>query len=320
MKRVPLLAAGSIVGALNHMGANAAKAAPMAKKQMGLQGYSLRYELPKDTKGGLVRLAKLGYTELEMFGYNFRHENNNFGDATQDNPVYISAEDLKKMADDAGLKIISSHVYAPFVGFSKETVTKQEEFFKKAADIHAKIGIKYIVQGGMTDVENMEHVKFMCDMYNRVGEITKAAGVQFGYHNHSGEFRNIPYYAVPVRNDVHVPGRFPHTDVFERYAIEGTDPRLVIFEFDVYWAVVGVQDPLEWFHKYANRIKMMHIKDRWIIGDSGMMNFENIFKKAYEIGIEHFFVEIEANKNTTKTQWDAVEASAKYIQNAPFVK
>jgi sugar phosphate isomerase/epimerase len=94
----------------------------------------------------------------------------------------------------------------------------------------------------------------------------------------------------------------------------------VIFEFDVYWAVVGVQDPLEWFTRYPDRFELMHIKDRWIIGASGMMNFENIFKKAYEIGIKHYFIEIEANPNSNAGQWYAIEESAKYIQKAPFVK
>lgn len=52
-----------------------------------------------------------------------------------------------------------------------------------------------------------------------------------------------------------------------------------MFELDVYWAVMGQQDPVEWMENYPNRFKLLHIKDRWIIGDSGMMNFPNIFKK-----------------------------------------
>lgn len=52
-----------------------------------------------------------------------------------------------------------------------------------------------------------------------------------------------------------------------------------MFELDVYWTVMGQQDPVEWMENYPNRFKLLHIKDRWIIGDSGMMNFPNIFKK-----------------------------------------
>lgn len=41
-----------------------------------------------------------------------------------------------------------------------------------------------------------------------------------------------------------------------------------MFELDVYWAVMGQQDPVEWMENYPNRFKLLHIKDRWIIGDS----------------------------------------------------
>ena len=67
--------------------------------------------------------------------------------------------------------------------------------------------------------------------------------------------------------------------------MKNTDPDKVMFELDVYWTVMGQQDPIEWMTNYADRIKLLHIKDRWIINDSGMMNFPNIFKKAYEIGV-----------------------------------
>lgn len=319
LKKASLLAAGSVAG--TQLSNQAAAIAAPAKKQMGLQTYSLRHHLNKDLKGGLARLSKLGYNELELYGFNHRHDKDMFGDPTTKDPVFIAPADYQKMADDAGIKLVSSHLYGPFDDFTKETSNKVLDWFKKAADIHAKIGIKYLLQAGMTDVKNMDQVKFMCDTYNRIGEATKAVGIQFAYHNHSGEFRTIPYYVVPARSDIHVPGRYPQVNNFEKYAIEGTDPDLVSFELDCYWTVVGVNDPLEWFSKYPNRFKMMHIKDRWIIGASGVMNFPNIFKKAYEIGIQHYFIEIEANPEEKKlTQWDAVEASAKYIQSASFVK
>jgi sugar phosphate isomerase/epimerase len=327
LKDASFVAAGAVAGSelLSSSGHSVAEAAPAPGKQMGLQVYSLRSELFKDRRGGLARLAQLGFTELELFSYD---ETGMFVDNPGTAP--ISPADYKKMADDAGLKIISSHVYAPGLsgpfqeattGYSKATVTKWEEFFKKAAETHAKIGVSYLLQAGMGDVANMDQVKFQCDLFNHIGGIVKAAGVKFGYHNHSGEFRSIPCYVVPNKNDAHVPGRFPHDDNFEKFIIEGTDPGLVMFEMDCYWTVVGLQDPLEWFSRYPDRIRLMHIKDRWIVGASGVMNFENIFKKAYEIGIQHFFVEIEANRRDPKaSQWHAVEESAKYIREAPFVK
>ena len=92
-----------------------------------------------------------------------------------------------------------------------------------------------------------------------------------------------------------------------------------MFELDVYWAVMGQQDPLEWLEDYPDRFKLLHIKDRWIIGDSGMMNFPNIFKKGYEIGILGYYVELEGDRKG-RTQFEGVEKSAQYLQSADFVK
>ena len=64
----------------------------------------------------------------------------------------------------------------------------------------------------------------------------------------------------------------------------------------------------------------MHVKERWMVGASGIMTFENIFKNAFEIGTRHCLIHLEDDKNPDPTQWHAVEESAKYIQNAPFVK
>lgn len=49
-----------------------------AGKKMGLQTYSLGQELLQDMPNGLNRLAKAGYTDLEIFGY--REDTGKFGD------------------------------------------------------------------------------------------------------------------------------------------------------------------------------------------------------------------------------------------------
>ena len=60
---------------------------------------------------------------------------------------------------------------------------------------------------------------------------------------------------------------------------------------------MGQNDPVEYMKKYADRIKVLHIKDRAVLGQSGMMNFEMIFKQMYANGIQDYFVEdIEYSK------------------------
>jgi sugar phosphate isomerase/epimerase len=83
--------------------------------------------------------------------------------------------------------------------------------------------------------------------------------------------------------------------------------------------MMAQQDPVEWINKYSQRYKLLHIKDRWIIGDSGMLNFANIFKAGYKNGMTNYFVELEGNPEN-KVQFEGVEKSAMYFKKASFVK
>jgi len=62
---------------------------------------------------------------------------------------------------------------------------------------------------------------------------------------------------------------------------------------DVYWLMVGGQDPVAYLKKYPDRFKVLHIKDEYVIGESGKLDFEAIFKQFYRNGYEDWFVEME---------------------------
>ena len=311
------LATSKAVASNNTMNINAASSVTnaTAKKQMGLQTYSLGQELLKDMPNGLNRLAKMGFTELEIFGY--KEDSGKFGDYSRDNTTFIAPKDYKKMVDDAGMKITSSHLTPMLREYTKENISKFEDFWKKATDIHAELGVSYMVQPSLPKIENEDDAKQVCEIFNRAGEITKKAGIKWGYHNHSNEFKRVLKVGEKPEEKPN-PWAPPKGTFIEELFMKNTDPDKVMFELDVYWTVMGQQDPIEWMTNYADRIKLLHIKDRWIINDSGMMNFPNIFKKAYEIGVLSYYVELEGKKG--HTQFEGVEASAKYLQSAPFVK
>jgi sugar phosphate isomerase/epimerase len=44
--------------------------------------------------------------------------------------------------------------------------------------------------------------------------------------------------------------------------LENTDPSLVKFEFDTYWAARGGADPVAWMRKLGSRCDLIHQKDR----------------------------------------------------------
>ena len=273
-----------------------------ASKSIGLQIYSLGGELTKDVPAGMKKIKQIGYSTLELAGYNNGKING------------VDMMEFKKMAEDAGLKITSSHVNPPTGEYTPDTRKSIMEFWKKTADDHAKLGVKYLVQPGQPRTRSVEEVAYVCDTFNEAGKIIKAAGIPFGYHNHDFEFAKV----VPGGKEA-VFGRHNKGEVIYDLFLKDTDPDLVFFEMDVYWTVIGQNDPVEYMKKHPDRIKLLHIKDRAILGQSGFMNFEMIFKQAYANGIKEYYVELEGMPDG-RTQFDGVKACADYLRKARFVK
>ncbi|MDR1645301.1 MAG: sugar phosphate isomerase/epimerase [Tannerellaceae bacterium] len=283
-------------------------------KQLGLQIYSLGRELYPDAAGGLKKVAQMGYTTIELAGYS---ADGTIGGGPSAPGIPLA--EFKKYAVDAGLTITSSHLNPPVRGpYSSENLQGIKDFWKKAADDHAAIGVKYIIQPGQPSTRSVEEVAYVGEVFNEAGRIAKAAGLVWGYHNHSGEFaRVVPGGTEPITGRV---GRNAPEGIQIIYdaMLANTDPSLVIFELDVYWAVMGQQDPVAYMKKYADRIRALHIKDIAVLGESGMMNFQKIFETAYTNGIQDWYVELEGYRGGT--QFEGVKGCADYLLKAPFVK
>ena len=287
-----------------------------AKKRIGLQIYSLTVggstEFTSDIAGGLKRVAQMGYTTLELAGYN---TNGNIG--------AVSMADFKKMADDASLEIVSSHLSPPVRGpYSPENKDEILDFWKKATDQHAAIGVKLIIQPSQPSTRNIEEVAYVSEIFNEAGKVAKAGGLSFGYHNHAGEFQRVSSATPPPETETPAgerPRRGPRGEIIYDLMMKNTDPSLVFFELDVYWCVMGQQDPVEYMRNYADRISVLHIKDKAVLGQSGMMNFEMIYKQAYINEVKEFIVEIESVPGDM-TQFEGAKGCADYLLNASFVK
>jgi sugar phosphate isomerase/epimerase len=280
-----------------------------AKKEIGLQIYSLGRELAADVPGGLKKVAQMGYTVIELAGYNKEGKIN-----------AVTMADFKKYADDAGLKIVSSHINPPVREYTESNLEQIKDFWKAAADHHAAIGCKYIIQPGQPSTRSTEEVAFVGKVFNEAGKIAKAAGLQFGYHNHNGEYATVvPGGTEPLPTGRGGFRRPPEgAKVIYDAMLEATDPSLVVFENDVYWTVMGQKDPVAYMKKYADRIRLLHIKDIAVLGESGMMNFQKIYETAYANGIKDFFVELE--NYSDGTQFEGVKGCADYLIKAKFVK
>ena len=310
IRNASLLSLGGVLVGKSEMASasSLSKFSVNSTKKIGLQIYSLGRELYEDVPGGLKRISQMGYSTLELAGYRDGKINN------------IEMAEFRKMADDAGLKIISSHLNPPVREYTASNKGEIADFWKKAADDHAKIGVKYIVQPGQPSTRSVEEVSLVSEVFNEAGKIAKENGLVFGYHNHDMEFARV----VPGGKEM-VFGRRSFgrempagVEVVYDGFLRQTDPALVIFELDVYWAVMGQNDPVEYMQKYPDRIRLLHIKDKAVLGQSGMMNFEKIFAQVYRNDIQDYFVELESVPKGT--QFEGVKGCVDYLLKAPFVK
>ena len=291
LKSVSMLSLGTAMLPGTAFAASKKTNTPKGGKQLGLQLYSLGPEVSgANTAEGLKRLGQMGYKYVELAGF-----------------LGHSATELKQMVDDAGLTVRSTHLNPNTRGEKYSQSNKQDivDFWKKQIDEHAPFGMKYIVQPGLPRIDTIDDAKRVADVFNACGEVAKKAGLLWGYHNHDREFSRVKGEGNQERQ-------------IEEIFITETDPALVCIELDVYWTVMGRQDPVEWINKYADRIQLLHIKDRLVLGQSGMMNFEQIFKNFYANGHETFFVEIEDTGSGKQMQ--RVKESADYLLASSFVK
>ena len=114
--------------------ADAAAGAAAATKRIGLQLYSLR-DMVKDEgiQKVLEAVAKIGYTNLEAASYD-------------DGKFYgLAPADLKKMLDDNGLKMTSSHL-SKAMSKDKKEQAEVMAWWDKAIEAHNQLGVKYMVQ------------------------------------------------------------------------------------------------------------------------------------------------------------------------------
>ena len=248
----------------------------------GLQLYTLRDVLPDDPKGILKQVASFGYKQIESY------EHDTLG-------IFwgMKNTEFKKLMDDLGMKIVSSHC------------EMNKDFDRKAAEA-AEIGIPYLLCPYLGAQPKIDDFKKFADTFNQKGEVCKKNGIKFGYHNHDYSF-------------VQLEGQYPQ-DVL----MQNTDKNLVDYEMDIYWVVTAGQDPIAWINKYPGRFKLSHVKDRKkgaaptekevsVVLGTGSIDFKKILDEAGNKGMEYYFVEQEAYENTTPLA--AVKADAEYMKN-----
>lgn len=257
------------------------------KKEIYLQLYSLRDDI-KNYEATLDSVVAMGYTGIEAENYN-------------DGKFYgMSPVDFKKSIEDRGLEVLSSHVGKSLAENPADTDWNEIwAWWDTAIKAHKEAGMKYVVVPSMPTPKTLADLKIYCDYYNQIGEKSNAAGMRFGYHNHSFEFKEI------------------EGELMYDYMLKNTDPEKVFFQMDVYWVGEGGKDPVDYFNAYPGRFEVLHIKDEKELGKSGKVDFEKIFNNISKAGTKHIIVEVE---RYTTTPYKGVRESCEYLKKALFVK
>jgi sugar phosphate isomerase/epimerase len=243
---------------------------------IGIQLYTVGAEMKTDLPGTLKKVADIGYREVETAG---------FGN--------VSPAEFRKLLDDVGLKCVSCHL----------PLADGESDWQMHFDNAKTVGAHYAVASTMSnhktgkneadiaDPADKTAFNQMTDEMNRIGEAAKKVGLQFGYHNHDFEFK-----------------RFSDSSLVFDLLLKQTDRKLVKFEIDCGWMILGGHDPVEYMRRYPGRITMLHIKDFVASTERpstttkghqgtelgrGFIDYKPIFAAAKKAGVQHYFVEQE---------------------------
>jgi sugar phosphate isomerase/epimerase len=252
---------------------------------IGVQLYTVRDLTKNDFEGTIAQVAQIGYKEVEFAGY-FGH----------------SADQVKAVLDKNGLKAPSTHVQ----------YDELDDKFPSVIEFSKTIGLEYIICPWIPPElrKSPDIWKQASEKFNKCGEQSKAAGMQFGYHNHWFEF-------LPTN------GVLPYDELLRL-----SDPNLVKMEMDLCWISTTGTDPVKYFEKYPGRFPLVHVKDVKTMpkvtqggaqnfGDtvdltevgSGVIDWRRIFAHSGQAGIKHYIVEHDHPKQPL----DSIKGSYEYL-------
>jgi sugar phosphate isomerase/epimerase len=197
----------------------------MAAKPISVQLYSLRQECEQDFVGVLTRLAEIGYTGVEPAGF-----------------YDLSVPEFKKVIDDLGLVVSSSH--RPWC-----TPAGVDE----AIDAAGELGLDILACGyGPDDFADKAAIEKTAADVNVMVDKLAAAGLKLMQHNHAWEFERLEDGTLKY-------------DLYKELCPG------VQFELDMYWACnFGAEDPAAWVKANAARIPYLHVKDGPLVPERGM--------------------------------------------------
>ena len=241
-------------------------AAKLVTYPIGFQMWILRDKIEKEFAPTLKMMAGIGYQSVEMcspVGY----KDLGFGSL-----LNLSGKDLRKIINDAGLSIESTHYGM------EELRTGLDDRIAWAKDSGQKQMI--VSSFGLPDKATMSDWMKACEEINKMGMKVRDAGMQLGYHNHHMEFAKID-------------GKLIYD------AMMGVlDPQLVKMQFQVAVISIGYK-AADYFKKYPGRFISAHLADysttekKNVAIGKGVVDWKEFFAAARTGGVKNIFVEMD---------------------------
>jgi sugar phosphate isomerase/epimerase len=269
------------------------------RDRRGIQLYTMRRQVDDlgVTPADLFRaLGRMGYTEVEKF--------TTWG---------LTARDMRRQLDRAGLRAISGHDGPGFPGTNPDS-----DEYREALEYSAELGQKFTglawFSGDEAPYNSEDTWHSLAEHLNTAGEIARREfGLQFFYHNHNFEFTN-------QFNDR------PAYDIL----LEETDRRWVKFQLDLFWITEGGGNGVEYLSAHPDWYVSYHVKDH-VWGDRpdaddfedagpGMLDFPDLFDAGDGRGLDkHYFIEHDwpllSHPDDDQAEFKTALAGIRYLQN-----
>jgi sugar phosphate isomerase/epimerase len=240
--------------------------AKTVKMPIGFQSWIVRDMIAKDFPGTIKMVAGLGYQSIEMcspVGY----ESLGFGSL-----IKLKGKEIKKIINDAGLAYQSTH-------YGMDEFRKQID---ERIEFASESGQKQMIVSsfGLPEKASLSDWLKSADELNTMGEKSKKAGIQMGYHNHHMEFEKID-----------------GTLIYDAL-MNQLDPDYVKMQFQVAVISVGYKAST-YFNKYPGRFISAHLAD-WSSTDNkqapigqGIVDWKEFFASVKTGGVKNIFVEMD---------------------------
>lgn len=230
----------------------------LPENPIAIQLYTVREPARHDFPGTLRRLARGGAGAVEFAGYGG-----------------MPIEELRALVRELGLRVVGSHI--PLDVWEERTAACLAEV-KALGGAYAVV--PWVPEDRRRDIADARSLAASLSAW---AVAARAAGLGFAYHHHAFEFDPLPDGSGATLFDI---------------LVSETDPDLVTFEIDVYWAARGGLDPARLLRDLHGRVHLVHLKDLGEEPDrpdrpagEGSLRWEEILPAATAAGVTWWIIE-----------------------------